>query len=529
MSTRAKPQIDFTLETFKAPALALGALLILVGLGAFLVNGFDTITRVLLAVGILLFGVFVAIDPEDVWRRMTTRSALLGGNTLLLAAIVIGILGLLNVVAQNRHTRWDLTSNKQFSLADQSLQIVKDLPQPVRATAYYEEDDSRRQDIQDLLREYETRSGGKFSYELVDPVKEPARAQAAGIKELGTTVLQMGDKTQLVTGAREADITSGLVRLTNPSQKKIYFTIGHGERRIDAFARNSYSQLKTGLEADNFTTDVLQIEGIDTVPDDASAVVIANPTSAFGDQAIQTLKAYLDRGGSIMFLAEPKLQPNQTPVTLNELWGQWGVEVQSTPVVEGNPQFVLLREPLAPVVAKFPSHRMTEGLNLTYFPTTTWMQVSTDKANGALVTPLLQTTDRSWGETNPSQIQFDDGTDPKGPLTIGVAIEADAPNAPPADNRDDKKKSRVVIFGDADFVDNEMQQVPVPSNNRDLFLNGANWMAESEQLIAIRPKDTTQRNLFLTAAQSNLVLFSSTIFVPLIVLAIGGFVWWSRR
>ena len=32
-----------------------------------------------------------------------------------------------------------------------------------------------------------------------------------------------------------------------------------------------------------------------------------------------------------------------------------------------------------------------------------------------------------------------------------------------------------------------------------------------------------------TAAQSNLVLFSSTIFLPLIVLAIGGFVWWSRR
>jgi ABC-type uncharacterized transport system involved in gliding motility auxiliary subunit len=460
---------------------------------------------------------------------MTTRGALMGGNTLLLAGIVIGILGLLNVVAQNRHTRWDLTSNKQFSLADQSLQIVKDLPQPVRATAYYEEDDSRRQDIQDLLREYETRSNGKLTFEVVDPIVERSRAEAAGIKELGTTVLQMGASRQLVTGSRESDVTSGLVRLTNPTQKKIYFTIGHGERRIDQFARNSYSQLKTGLEADNFTTDGLQIEGLDKVPDDASAIVIANPTSPFGDQAIQALKDYLGQGGKVMFLAEPKLQANQTPVTLNELWGQWGVEIQSTPVVEGNPQFVLLREPLAPVIAKFPSHRMTEGLNLTYFPTTTWLQVSTDKANGALVTPLLQTTDRSWAETNPTQIQFDDGTDPKGPLTIGVAIEADAPNAPPSDDPSSAKKARVVIFGDADFVDNEMQQVPVPSNNRDLFLNGSNWLAESESLISIRPKDTTQRNLFLTAAQSNLVLFSSTIFVPLIVLAIGGFVWWSRR
>jgi ABC-type uncharacterized transport system involved in gliding motility auxiliary subunit len=67
------------------------------------------------------------------------------------------------------------------------------------------------------------------------------------------------------------------------------------------------------------------------------------------------------------------------------------------------------------------------------------------------------------------------------------------------------------------------------SSNRDLFLNAANWLAEEEQLIAIRPKERESRNLFLTAAQQNLVLFSSTLFLPLIVLGLGGFVWWSRR
>ena len=35
--------------------------------------------------------------------------------------------------------------------------------------------------------------------------------------------------------------------------------------------------------------------------------------------------------------------------------------------------------------------------------------------------------------------------------------------------------------------------------------------------------------MFLSAAQSNLVLFSSALFLPLIVLGMGGFVWWSRR
>ena len=124
----------------------------------------------------------------------------------------------------------------------------------------------------------------------------------------------------------------------------------------------------------------------------------------------------------------------------------------------------------------------------------------------------------------------DDGTDPKGPLTIGVAIEATPENAPAQPSGEDdqaKKKTRVVIFGDADFPANAYTQIA--PGNRDLFLNAANWLAEEEQLIAIRPKERDTRNMFLSAAQSSLVLFSSALFVPLIVLGMGVFVWWNRR
>ena len=65
MKSLKKPGFNLTLDTIKAPALGLGALLILAGLGSWLINGFDTPTRILLAAGILLIGVFVAIDPEE--------------------------------------------------------------------------------------------------------------------------------------------------------------------------------------------------------------------------------------------------------------------------------------------------------------------------------------------------------------------------------------------------------------------------------------------------------------------------------
>jgi len=56
-----------------------------------------------------------------------------------------------------------------------------------------------------------------------------------------------------------------------------------------------------------------------------------------------------------------------------------------------------------------------------------------------------------------------------------------------------------------------------------------NWLAEDEQLITVRSKIEKDRSLILTGTQQNLMLYSSTIFLPLAVLAIGGYVWWQRR
>ena len=53
--------------------------------------------RILVAGGVLLLGIYVALDPEDVWAKLTGRGALYSGNTLLIAAAALVILGLVNV------------------------------------------------------------------------------------------------------------------------------------------------------------------------------------------------------------------------------------------------------------------------------------------------------------------------------------------------------------------------------------------------------------------------------------------------
>lgn len=526
MSTKSLPSKPslFSLDTLRSISGFLGPVFLLAAAGYWLVNNaFDTPMRLLLAIGIVLVGVYVAIDPEDVWAHLTARGSIYGGNTLLIAAAFIGILALVNVLAQRRNERWDLTLNKSFTLSDQTLQIASSLPQPVKMIAFYSDQDSRRNDVQDLLREYETRSGGKVTFEFIDPEARPSVAQQYQIKEFGTTILQMGDQQQRVTGTRESDFTTGLLRLAQPGQKKIYFTTGHNERRLDAFDDRAFSQLKTSLESDNFVVEPLNLFATKEVPADASVLVVADPRTPLFDEEKAAITAYLEQGGHLLLLGEPRQQVN-----LSELVSKWNISIGNDPVAE-DPRLTLGGDPLTPAVVKYPVHKITEQLNATIYPFTAAISAprGAETPRGVTITNLAETSANSWAETDQNQVRLDEGTDPKGPFSLAVAVEINLNPDALASAGEKSPKARIVIFGDADFVSNAAFRLPV--GNRDLFLNAANWVAESEELISIRPKTNDQRQVFLTGSQQNLVFFSTTLFLPVIVFAGGLVVWWTRR
>src|SRR5580704_5748511 len=126
-----------------------------------------------------------------------TKEAAIAGTYLI---VVIAVLVAVNFLADRYNKSYDSTANKRFSLSDQTAKIVKDLKQDVNIT-YFDKprNFASGTEVHDLLDRYATMSP-KIHVAYVDPDQKPQLARLAGVKNYGTTVVDMGSKHEEAKG-----------------------------------------------------------------------------------------------------------------------------------------------------------------------------------------------------------------------------------------------------------------------------------------------------------------------------------------
>jgi ABC-type uncharacterized transport system involved in gliding motility auxiliary subunit len=501
----------------------------LVCAGAWLVFGeFGVPSRLALGAAALFLGMYIAIDPQKALGALTSRESVYGTNAIVLSAAFLGILVVVNVLANRFHQRWDLTAQRDFSLSEATIKLLGDLPEPVHAKAFFSSGLRDRQRAEDLLKEYEARAGGKLTWEIIDTFDEPAKSRLEGVNVDGTIRFKMGQRSQDSITTEEAYITTALLKLVNPEPLKVYYVTGHGERDLEKFDDEGYSELKTQIQRDNFVVDSLNLLAVGRVPEDAKAVIVAAPKTPFLDQELQALKQYLDGKGRMVLLVDPL----QTESNAEELIKRWDLTFGKGVAVD--PISRLGQDPLAIIVQRYGLHDIVKDLRtISLMPFSTSVEIPQFIKKGVDVSGLALTYDtRSWLETERDTIEFNENVDKKGPLTLAVAVE-EAENPPTEEPlpgfRDPnlRVKNRAVIIGTSEMVINGLIKQPI--GNRDFFLNALNWVTQTDKLITTRPYIAERRTVFLTPAQANFVFFSSAIFFPLILLGGGAVVWWTRR
>lgn len=467
----------------------------------------------LLGAGVALVLISLAVYLRDARQLLGRRTARYGINAGVMILLLLGIIGLVEAVSSRHNARIDLTENRRNSLSPQTIQLLGSLKTDVAAVAFFRSDQPGKRVAEDLLKQYARYGKGKFTWKVVDPDREPALARRYSIESYGTVVLETSAKSEKVTDAEEEKLTNGLVRLTREGKRVVYVVQGHGEHELASSDRQGFSEAKAAMERANYEVKPLVLAREGKVADDAALVILAGPRTELLAPEIDALDAYAGRGGKLLLMIDPFLGEG-----LRKELARYGVELGDNLVVEANPIGRLFGiGPEVPIVQQYEAHPITRDMAgiTTLFPLTRSVSAAKTPPTGVNVQALARTSPQSWGETDRQALNRGeakpDPQDPAGPLTVAVVATKD--------------KARVVVYGTSNLAANQFINL---QGNRDFFLNTVSWLAEEEDQITIRPKDTKQTPVFLTAQQGWAAFLLPVVVLPAVVLA-GGIAAVVRR
>ena len=520
---------------------------------------------IVLGAGGALLLLSMIVSFGTVSRAVTGRRGRYSTNTALMVIAFIGIAAVANYLGFENHERFDVTATNKFSLAPRTVELLKNLQEPVEAKAFFGPPTSGQEElIQDmvdsLLHEFRIESD-KFDYEFVDPDANPEVAREYRVTQYGNIVFEgmERNKRHQVPPSQflEQNFVTGMLIVTGQEQKQVYFLSGHDERRILDYERDTegFGLAHDGILGENYAVSTINLnlpEGEQTLLKDreeekVNMLVVAGPRKELLEDEARILDDYLRNGGNALFLLDP-----DTPQTFRDFLAPWGVLVGDGHIVDlqrslgANSEITYLTQ--GQYASRIPDpildnilqvFRLTSALDNIYYPGVT----SLEPADGVMFFPprgdeeeeeeestptifgaaLAVTSPDSWlikdaGRSEPR------AADIRGPFFPAIALKAVAPlgEEPPPNPR----TTSIIVFGDSDFASNGWYHTP---DNSDLFLNSVNWLVGDAPLANIRPKPIRPRVLTLTRNEFNFMRYSGWLLLPALMALAGSFVWWKRR
>lgn len=290
----------------------------------------------------------------------STKKTLYHFHSLARVLIVPAVLVALNVLATPLVFRWDLTADGQYTLGTASRKVIADLKHPITIKVFFSQEVpvelvGVRQDVADLVAEYQRLGHGKVMVEVTDPGTDPAAAQEAarlgvpevefntrGVKKLqisrgyaGLAVRYLGNAVPIpivsATTNLEYDLTLAIRRLTRERRPRLGVETAHGGQ-LDPETRQI-------LSSEYDIVDVTFADG-KLQPAELDGLLIPGPTQAFEPADLFALDQYLMNGGALIALIdgvaidEQTLTASPNPANLNPLISAYGVTVNADVVAD---------------------------------------------------------------------------------------------------------------------------------------------------------------------------------------------------
>ncbi len=474
-------------------------------------------------------------------------------NLVLQAVLFLSLFAGLNYLAGDLSWRHDLTRGGRYSLSPETAAYLKDLASPVRIVVTTEEAEANPE-LRGLLREYAnaTEDGpGRIAVEYLDVYQRHREAEQLGIDEPGVILLLCNDKRRKLTtedlyglenGERrvfrgEQALTSAILDVSNPTRKKIYFLVGHGELRPDDVdPTRGLSTASEQLSQRNFDVATLELATARRIPDDAALLIAVAPQNPFPPFETELLRQYLGaRAGRLMLFVAPSPSPS---LGLESLLADWGIVVDNDLICDVGGENVTEDGDL--IIRQFQQHPVTlsllsqRGILRVGLARTVRPDAARAASRGLQVVTLAAASPTAWGEVNNAfrgvpvfdpgiDIRPLPGMDPPGRLGLAVASQ-------PVTVRDNLSftvpRGRLVVFGTGDLIDNVRF---ANAGVLDVFMGAVNWTVDRDTQLNIAPHPIERFELSLSERELRNLRYSLLLALPGAATLLGLIVYWTRR
>lgn len=510
-------------------------------------------------------------------------------GTLALGAGVV----VLNLLGGQIRGRLDLTEDDLYTLSEGTREILTNLDDLVTVQLFVSQElppeiALTRRDVEDMLADFRRLSEGNLRVEVLDPDEDEdaaSEAESYGIQPIQFNVLRE-DEFQVRTGwfgmalhhAGEQEvipfvrssndleyrISSAIASMTRERQPRLAFLTGFGARPADQLpgvqqgVSDRYEITSIDISGGSGTTpaDTLQGEsageevgGVPSLsPDSVDVIVVAGPTETLSPAAVDSIRSYLDRGGSGFFLLDRVLLEPQRAITvpletgLEPVLAERGIQLQTDLVADYQSNqtismgqqgaFSVMRPyPLWPVLLPAADHPITRELNQM---TVAWAS-ALEVTDAEQATPLWRTSEFAdlLGPGQSIQPTALPEPDPDVLSTRIVAAASGAGGGTAGGGEDEgsgadesgggnseNPAGRIVVVGDADFV--APQIFRSSPQNVTFVANSVDWLAQDESLIAIRSKDRTPAPLLFDSDFQRMALrWGNLVGMPLVFILLG--------
>lgn len=466
----------------------------------------------------------------------------------ILAILVLVIAIILNMIVARLDFSWDISPNKQYSLSSTTESYLDQLDQDNVSVDFYvlvkEEDLESSLDSLTLYRALQAYDAHEsINLIWVDPdtdtdTMERINSDNAFTLSTGDMVFICDDTKRRVPGSSmyvtytdddgnntgedftgENLITGTIKGVVDNFTPTVYFLSGHGEKSLD-----QYTRFTTNLTNYNYAAKELNLSQTDSVPEDAALVLAAAPTADITEQEAEKLNTYLDEGGNISLLMSPN-GGSFAYENLEKIMEDYGFYMDYDRVYETNSNYHISGDNTTiqcelnelqddSDAADLTSALLNEGL-YTFMPESRSFRYY-DENGKYTIAPLITTYDNAVGE--PYGGVSDDPEEMDGNLMLAAYSLNNARN-----------ESKMVVFGNAEFIDDEHvsdETVIIPVY---LFLSTISWMYDSDVDMQIPNKTTSYDYIALQTETFAKGLMAVLTIIPVVIMAVGVGIWIKRR